>query len=329
MDCVQTDSIQPDIVKAHDVARYYQLKSAGFSTRRGVVRAVDGVSLSVSTGEVFGLVGESGCGKSSLGRLLLRHEPVTRGRIWFEGADISRFSAARLKKLRRQAQIIYQDPYSALNPRQKVGRIIAEPLEIHGIAGGAENRARVDWLMEKVGLRPGQAERYPHEFSGGQRQRIVIARALALNPKLLIADEPVSALDVSVQAQVINLLKQLRAEFNLTYIFISHDLSVVAYLCDRVAVMYLGRIVETGPKTEFYDQPLHPYAQALLSAAPRPDPFSKNTRTLLAGDVPSPIHPPNGCAFHPRCPQCRDHCRQHPPPLEQKSPNRWVACWEV
>lgn len=281
----------------------------------------------VHKGEAFGLVGESGCGKSTLGRVLLRLEEPTAGKVLFEGHDLCQLSRAELKNFRRQAQVIYQDPYSALDPRQNVGDIITEPLVIHGIGNAASHRTRMEELLEVVGLRRGQARHYPHEFSGGQRQRIVIARALSLQPRLILADEPVSALDVSIQAQVINLLERLRQRFGLTYVFISHDLSVVEYLCDRVAVMYIGKLVEVADKEEFYANPLHPYSLALLSAVPVPKPGGTRRRIILKGDVPSPINPPPGCSFHPRCPQVKNHCRREAPGLVETSPGHWIACY--
>ena len=316
---------QPILVAEH-VAKHYPLKGAGFSRRRGRVLAVADVSLRVAAGEVFGLVGESGCGKSTLGRALLRLEDPTAGRVLFNGEDIAAFDPPRLKQFRREAQIIYQDPYSSLNPRRQIGDLVAEPLDIHRVGTPAERQERAAWLLKVVGLLPEHARRYPHEFSGGQRQRIVIARALALNPMLLLADEPVSALDVSIQAQVINLLKELQSQFNLTYLFISHDLSLVEYISDRVAVMYLGRLVELASKQELYREPLHPYTQALLSAAPVPDPRAPKNRILLTGDVPSPVHPPAGCSFHPRCRESREICRSDPPAFRELSPGRFVAC---
>jgi oligopeptide/dipeptide ABC transporter ATP-binding protein len=318
--------MESTLLSARNVKKQYPQKSSGFSKKADVVKAVDDVSLEIKTGEIFGLVGESGCGKSTLGRILLRFEELTSGSVHFQGENLVDFDRRQLNRFRRQAQMIYQDPYSSLNPRKKIGSLIQEPLDIHNIGTTKERKEKVLWLLEKVGLQPDQARRYPHEFSGGQRQRIVVARALALNPQLLVADEPVSALDVSIQAQVINLLLDLREEFKLTYLFISHDLRVVEHVSDRVAVMYLGKIVELADKDEFYTRPYHPYSRALLSAAPVPDLDAKQQRMILQGDVPSPINPPSGCTFHPRCPLRMPECDQIPPELKERTPGHWVAC---
>ncbi|HEV2707527.1 MAG TPA: dipeptide ABC transporter ATP-binding protein [Pyrinomonadaceae bacterium] len=294
-----------------------------------VVRAVDGVTFEIFPGETLGLVGESGCGKSTVGRCLLRLIEPTRGEVSFEGQDVTRMRGGDLRRLRREMQIIFQDPYASLNPRLRVRDIVGEPLVIHRIGDKAERRARVADLLKKVGLDPDYMNRYPHEFSGGQRQRIGIARALALNPKLIVADEPVSALDVSVQAQVINLLEDLQAEFDLTYLFISHGLAVVEHISDRVAVMYLGRIVEVARAEELYANPLHPYTRALPSAIPVPDPTRKRERIVLKGDVPTPINPPSGCRFHTRCPEAIPECSRIDPDLREVSPGHTVACIRV
>ncbi|HEX8851851.1 MAG TPA: dipeptide ABC transporter ATP-binding protein, partial [Pyrinomonadaceae bacterium] len=294
-----------------------------------VVRAVDGVTFEIFRGETLGLVGESGCGKSTVGRCLLRLIEPTHGEVSFEGQDVTQMRGGDLRRLRRQMQIIFQDPYASLNPRLRVRDIVGEPLVVHRIGDKAERRARVADLLKKVGLDPDYMNRYPHEFSGGQRQRIGIARALALNPKLIVADEPVSALDVSVQAQVINLLEDLQAEFDLTYLFISHGLAVVEHISDRVAVMYLGRIVEVASATELYANPLHPYTRALLSAIPVPDPTRKRERIVLKGDVPTPINPPSGCRFHTRCPEAIPECSRIDPDLREVAPGHTVACIRV
>ena len=294
-----------------------------------VVRAVDGVTFEILRGETLGLVGESGCGKSTVGRCLLRLIEPTRGEIYFEDKEVRALSGGDLRRLRREMQIIFQDPYASLNPRLTVRDIVGEPLVIHGLGGKEERRARVADLLKKVGLDPDYMNRYPHEFSGGQRQRIGIARALALNPKLIVADEPVSALDVSVQAQVINLLEDLQKEFDLTYLFISHGLAVVEHISTRVAVMYLGRIVEVASAAELYANPLHPYTRALLSAIPVPDPTRKRERIVLKGDVPTPINPPAGCRFHTRCPDAIPECSKIDPDLREIAPGHTVACIRV
>jgi oligopeptide/dipeptide ABC transporter ATP-binding protein len=294
-----------------------------------VVRAVDGVTFEILRGETLGLVGESGCGKSTVGRCLLRLIEPTRGEVEFEGREVLALSGGELRRLRREMQIIFQDPYASLNPRMKVRDIVAEPLVVHGIGDRTERRERVADLLKKVGLDPDYMNRYPHEFSGGQRQRIGIARALALKPKFIVADEPVSALDVSVQAQVVNLLADLQDEFELTYLFISHGLAVVEHISDRVAVMYLGRIVEVAAAEELYARPLHPYTRALLSAIPVPDPTRRRERIVLKGDVPTPINPPAGCRFHTRCPEAIPECSQIDPDLREVSPGHTVACIRV
>ncbi len=296
------------------------------------VKAVDDISFNIKKGETLGLVGESGCGKTTTGRCILQLERPTAGDIVFEGVNLNGLDAKALSPVRQKIQVIFQDPYSSLNPRMKIGDIIGEPMKVHGIqSDAAERRKRVTELLDICGLNPAFADRYPHEMSGGQRQRVGIARALALNPEFIICDEAVSALDVSIQAQVINLLEDLREEFGLTYLFIAHDLSVVHHLCNRVAVMYLGKMMELANSDELFDNPIHPYTQALLSAVPVPDPTTEQQREhqVLQGEVPSPMNPPSGCVFHPRCPLAVDSCRLEIPPLEEKRPGHWVACSQV
>jgi len=315
-----------NLVEVKELKKFFPVRAHFLSRSKTFVQAVVGVNLNIRRGETLGLVGESGCGKSTLGRLILRLEEPTEGHILFEGDNILQYDSERLRQLRRQMQIIFQDPYSSLNPRKTVGSIIEEPLIIHKIGTKKERQERVLKLIEVVGLRPEHINRYPHEFSGGQRQRIGIARALALNPKLIIADEPVSALDVSIQAQVLNLLEDLQDEFHLTYLFIAHDLHVVEHISDRVAVMHLGRIAELAMSDDLYRNPKHPYTQALLSANPIPDPTLERKRIILQGEVPSPINPPPGCNFHTRCPFKFEPCPVEIPPLLEIEPNHWVAC---
>jgi oligopeptide/dipeptide ABC transporter ATP-binding protein len=315
------------LVEVKNVKKYFPIRKGLLQREVGAVHAVDDVTFAVKEGETLGLVGESGCGKSTLGRTIVRlHEP-TEGNVIFEGRDISKLGTRALRPLRREMQMIFQDPYASLNPRKRVGSIIGTPLKIHGVEKG-QRRARVQELLETVGLSPEHYNRFPHEFSGGQRQRIGVARALALNPKLVVADEPVSALDVSIQSQMLNLLDDLQKELKLTYIFIAHDLGVVRHVSDRIAVMYLGKLVELSPAEDLYRRPIHPYSEALLSAVPIPDPdlSHQRERIVLQGDVPSPINPPPACRFHTRCWKAQDICKTTEPPLIELAPGHQTAC---
>lgn len=318
---------QEVLLEVKDLVKHFPIRQGIVFTKQvGAVQAVDGITFNVHKGETLGLVGESGCGKTTAGRVILRLIEATSGQIIFDGKDIPTLPKDEMRELRKEMQIIFQDPYGSLNPRMTVGDIIGEPLHIHKLAKGAEKEKRVREILEVVGLSAFHARRFPHEFSGGQRQRIGIARALAVNPRLIICDEPVSALDVSIQAQVINLLQDLQNEYGLTYLFIAHDLSVVKHISDRVAVMYLGKIVELTEKSELYRNPKHPYTQALLSAIPEADPTIKKERIILKGDVPSPINPPKGCRFHTRCPKVMDICKVQEPTFMDSGDGHFVAC---
>jgi oligopeptide transport system ATP-binding protein len=320
--------VSETLLEVRDLTKHFQIPG-GIGRAGGTVRAIDGVSFSIRRGETVGLVGESGCGKTTTGRCVLLLERPTSGMILFDGVDIAGLSPSELRGMRRRVQVIFQDPYSSLNPRMTIGQIIAEPIKVHGIIRDkAKREARVKELLEQVGLLPQHATRYPHQLSGGQRQRVGIARALAMEPSLIICDEPVSALDVSIQAQIVNLLEDLQKRLGLTYLFIAHDLSVVRHISDRVVVMYLGKIAEVADRKALYEEPLHPYTQALLSAVPIPDPAleASRNRTVLRGEVPSPLMPPAGCVFHPRCPKAVQRCAAEIPPLREIKPDHWAAC---
>jgi oligopeptide/dipeptide ABC transporter ATP-binding protein len=316
-----------ELVKVENLVKYFPVRAGLLQRVVAHVQAVDKVSFTVREGETLGLVGESGCGKTTVGRSMLRLIEPTSGNVYFDGQDVLKLSGSELKQMRRNMQIIFQDPYASLDPRMPIGESVMEGLNIHNIGTRQERFEMMIATLKKVGLEDYHARRYPHEFSGGQRQRIGIARALALQPKFIICDEPVSALDVSIQSQVLNILKDLQGEFGLTYLFIAHNLSVVEHISDRVAVMYLGKMVELTRREELFANPLHPYTQALMSAIPIPDPTLKRERTILKGDVPSPLNPPHGCRFHPRCPVVKDICSQEEPEFKEVGADHWVACW--
>ncbi len=317
------------LLRVEDLKMHFPIYRGVFQRKVGAVRAVDGVTFDIKRGETLGLVGESGCGKSTTGRTILQLYKPTDGKVHFEGTNLLTLKDEEMRQMRRKMQMIFQDPYASLNPRMTVGQLVGEPLMVHNVATGTEIKERVDHLLEIVGLNPAFESRYPHEFSGGQRQRIGVARALALQPSFIICDEPISALDVSIQAQVVNLLEELQEQFNLTYLFIAHDLSMVKHISDRVAVMYLGVFMELASRDELYASPLHPYTQALLSAVPIPDPIAdaKRQRTILEGDVPSPANPPSGCRFRTRCPIAEAQCADSRPEFREVKPGHFVACF--
>lgn len=318
-----------DLVEVKNLIKYFPVRGGLLQRVQAWVQAVDDVSFSVREGETLGLVGESGCGKTTVGRTMLRLTDPTGGEVLYDGTNVFELRGSNLKKMRRNMQIIFQDPYASLDPRMPIGESISEGLKIHNVGTPKERFDIVIRNLRKVGLEDYHARRYPHEFSGGQRQRIGIARALALQPKFIICDEPVSALDVSIQSQVLNILNDLQKEFGLTYLFIAHNLSVVEHISHRVAVMYLGKMVELATREELFRNPLHPYTQALMSAIPVPDPEMKRERIILPGDVPSPLNPPSGCRFHPRCPVAMEHCSAEEPPFKEVSFDHWVACWRI
>jgi len=318
---------QSSLVQVKNLVKYFPVRGGLFQRVKAHIQAVDNVSFSIRQGETVGLVGESGCGKTTVGRTMLRLIEPTSGSVVFDGVDVMTLKGAGLKSMRRNMQIIFQDPYASLDPRIPVGESIGEGLRIHGIGTRRERAETTREMLSKVGLEEYHAKRFPHEFSGGQRQRVGIARALALKPRFIVADEPVSALDVSIQSQVLNILKELQKDFNLTYLFIAHNLSVVEHISDRVAVMYLGKIVEFAERQDLFRNPLHPYTQALMSAIPIPDPTIRRKRIILQGDVPSPLNPPSGCRFHPRCPVAVDVCSVEEPVLREIHPDHWAACW--
>jgi oligopeptide/dipeptide ABC transporter ATP-binding protein len=320
---------KPDLIEVKDLVKYFPVRGGVMQHVVAWVQAVDKISFNIRQGETLGLVGESGCGKTTVGRTMLRLIEPTSGSVLFDGVDVSKLKGTELKAMRRNMQIIFQDPYASLDPRTPIGESIAEGLKIHNIGTSRQRLEMVVEMLNRVGMEDYHARRFPHEFSGGQRQRIGIARALALRPKFIVADEPVSALDVSIQSQVLNLLKELQHEFNLTYLFIAHNLSVVEHISDRVAVMYLGKMVELTTREDLFRQPLHPYTQALMSAIPIPDPELKRERIILQGDVPSPLNPPTGCRFHPRCPVVMDQCSREEPIFHEASLDHKVACWRV
>lgn len=317
------------LLEVKDLKTHFPIRKGVLNRTVGFVKAVDGVSFSVQRGSTLGLVGESGCGKTTVGRTLLRLIPATSGQVTFDGQDILGCPARQMKQLRSRMQMMFQDPYGSLNPRMTVEDIVGEGLTVHGIARGKQRRDRVSEILNQVGLSPRYADRFPHEFSGGQRQRIGIARALAVNPQFVVCDEPVSALDVSIQSQIVNLLQDLQEKLGLTYLFIAHDLAVVEHICEWIAVMYLGRIVEYARRDELYSNPIHPYTKSLLSAIPHPDPQKKHARIVLKGEVPSPAKPPKGCHFHPRCPWAEESCKTRDQVLETKAEQHLAACWKT